>query len=423
MTAVQIFSLALLVATFAVALWRGVNVGLAMLPAAYLLAEVAHVPLKTLYAGFPASLVVVVLGVMYLVGHAVRSGAVDRMVHAAERVVGRRDWVLPWISFLLAGAISAIGALPVAALAVVLPISMQTARRRDIDPVLMATVTIQGAMAGGFSPISVWGQLVRTLSAEAGYDVPTGRLFLLELLLNTALGVVAFVVLRGVALVRRGRRVAASAGPQPVPVRGAAGPSRYEVASVVAVLVFVVAVLVLKLDVGLTAFALGALVHAGFVRDDRQVVADLPWAVVLVLAGVLTYVGVLLKVGALQVVSAHLQGIGSTALSVLALAYFASVFASFESSQVAVLAVVVPVTLQVALTLPQHGTLVLLVLAAAACSAVVTSTSPFHVSGALAVASSGEAGAVVFRRLLLWTVAVAAAVPLVVSLLPLATLA
>lgn len=133
MTALQLFSVGLLVLTFAVALWRRVNVGFAMLPAAFILAQVAHIPLKQLFGGFPASLVVLVLGVMYLFGHAVRSGVIDRLVVRAERGVGDRDWLLPWVSFLLAAVISAVGALPVASLAVVLPIAMQTARRARID--------------------------------------------------------------------------------------------------------------------------------------------------------------------------------------------------------------------------------------------------------------------------------------------------
>jgi len=65
-----------------------------------------------------------------------------------------------------------------------------------------------------------------------------------------------------------------------------------------------------------------------------------------------------------------MQGIQSPVLSVIALAYFASIFASFESSQVAVLAVVVPVALNVELALPHTLPLLLLVLTVVAYSAV-----------------------------------------------------
>lgn len=425
MSAVQTFSLVLLAVTFTVALWRRINVGFAMLPAAFILAEVAHIPLKQLYAGFPASLVVLVLGVMYLFGHSVRSGAIDRLVVGAERGVGERDWLLPWVSFLLAALISAVGALPVASLAVVLPVAMQTARRRQIDPMLMGVVTIMGALAGGFSPISVWGQLIRTVGLKLHYDVPVYSLFALEFLLNTALGVVAFFVYRGWTLMRRSPQ--SSSGPEdhqptePV-VRGAASISRYEVASLVAIVVFVVAVLGFKLDVGLTAFVLGMLLHLIFVPNERNLIAALPWPVVLIIAGVLTYISLLLKLGTLEVVTKSMQGIHTAALGIIILAYFASVFASFESSQVAVLAVVVPVALKVELGLSHSPALLFLVLVIIAYSAVVTSTSPFHVSGALAIANTGDADEArsLFRRLLVWTIGVAVLVPVISSVLPLA---
>jgi len=424
MTALQLFSLVLLAVTFAVALWRRVNVGFAMLPAAFILAEVAHISLDKMYTGFPASLVVLVLGVMYLFGHAVRSGAVDRLVVAAERGVGERDWLLPWVTFLLSAFISAVGALPVASLAVVLPMAMQTARRRQIDPMLMGVVTIMGALAGGFSPISVWGQLIREVGLKLHYHVPGYSLFGLEFALNTALAIIAFLVYGGWRLMRRRSLAptgAADAAAAPVPQSTEATMSRYEVAALLAIVAFIVAVLGFKLDVGLTAFTLGALLHLLFTPEERGVIAALPWPVVLIIAGVLTYISLLLSIGTLEAITRHMQGIQSPVLSVIALAYFASVFASFESSQVAVLAVVVPVALQVELGLSHSLPMLLLVLTVVAYSAVVTSTSPFHVSGALTIANTGDAeeARTLFRRLLVWTIGVAVVVPIASSLVPL----
>jgi di/tricarboxylate transporter len=424
-SALQLFSVGLLVVTFAVALWRRVNVGFAMLPAAFILALVAHIPLKKLFDGFPASLVVLVLGVMYLFGHAVRSGVIDRLVVRAEHGVGDRDWLLPWVSFLMAAVISAVGALPVASLAVVLPIAMQSARRARIDPMLMAVVTIMGALAGGFSPISVWGQLLRTIALKQHYDIPGYSLFALEFALNTALAIVAFFVYRGWALIRRGKVASMGTSDPATPsipaLHSGARMSRYEIASLAAVVVFVVAVLGFKLDVGLTAFTLGVLLHLLFRPEEGRVISALPWPVVLIIAGVLTYINLLLALGTLEAITQHMQGIQTPVLSVIALAYFASIFASFESSQVAVLAVVVPVALKVELALPHTLPLLLLVLTIVAYSAVVTSTSPFHVSGALAIANTGDAdeARTLFRRLLIWTIAVAVAVPIVSSILPL----
>lgn len=427
MTSIEVFSLALLVVAFALAIWRHLNVGLVMLPAAYLLALVSHTPPKTLYAGFPASLVILVLGVMYLFGHAVRSGAMDRVVGGAERAVGRRDWLLPWVAFVLAAVISAIGALPAASLAIVVPIAMQTARRREINSMMMGVVTILGALAGGFSPISVWGLLIKGLCQKVGFSIPMWPMFGLEFLLNSALAVVAFFVFGGLKLMRRDSgQIAAAPGAEtgedsPIKSSSTSGPgqvaggrmTKYETASLAAIAVFIVIVLVFGLDVGLVAFALGMLLHIAFRPDEREVIRSLPWAVALIIAGVLTYVDLLLKIGTLQTVSTHLQGIGSVSLSILALAYFASIFASFESSSVAVLAVTIPVVLAVQKGLAPGA--LFFVIIAVAFSTVTVSTSPFHLSGALVMGNAADEieADILFNKLLYWTLAIVVVTPLI----------
>lgn len=145
---------------------------------------VARAPVDKYFAQFPGSLDVLILGVTFLFGHAQRSGAIDRLTELAVRATGRRDWVLPRIMFLLAAVLGGIGALPAAALAIVVPIAMRTAQLRRINLMLMGLVTITGALAGGFSPISVWGQLVVTLGAKADRPISNLGLFVIEFVLN-----------------------------------------------------------------------------------------------------------------------------------------------------------------------------------------------------------------------------------------------
>jgi len=251
-------------------------------------------------------------------------------------------------------------------------------------------------------------------------------MFGIEFLLNSALAIVAFFVFGGVKLMRRdGRLVAAEAeaktgegSPENGPRQGAGNVapgrmSRYETASLVAIAVFIVIVLVFGLDVGLVAFALGMLLHVAFRSDEREVIRSLPWAVVLIIAGVLTYVDLLLKIGTLKAVSSHLQAVGSISLSILALVYFASIFASFESSSVAVLGITIPVVLAVQKDLAPGP--LFLVIVAVAFSTVAVSTSPFHLSGALVMGNSADEveADILFNKLLYWTLVMVVSVPLI----------
>lgn len=416
MSPVQIFSLALLVLAFAIAMARHMNVGFTTIPAGFLLCLVAGVPVDAYFARFPGSLVVLILGVTFLFGHAQRSGAIDLLTGLAVGATGRRDWMLPWIMFALAAALSGIGALPAASLAIVVPIAIRAAQQRRINPVMMGLVTISGALAGGFSPISVWGQLVLTLAKEAGRPLSAPGLFLIEFALNLLVACVAFALFGGPALIRRppGPDVARDPAPS-----GTTTPrtTPYQITSLLGIAAFVATVLVFDVDVGLAAFSVALVLQVVHRPDEKETVRALPWSVVLVITGVLLYVGVLQQVGTLKAISHHLGGISSTGLAILALTYVGSLFASFESSSVAVLGLVVPVALHV--TSGVEGTALLLIVCAVCWAIVVSSPSPYHLSGGLVLASSPEPEQPrMFRRLLAWSLSVAAVVPLIGWLLP-----
>lgn len=411
MSLLQLFSLILLVVAFAVATLRGVNLGFTIIPAGLVLLLVAHVSTDDYFATFPASLVLQVVGVTYLFQIVQRSGAIDRAIGAAERATGRRDWLLPWVMFVLAGALSALGALPAAALAIVTPVAMRAAQLRRIDPMLMGVVTISGALAGGFSPISVWGKLIDDLTQQAHRPISIPALFALEFGLNLAVGIVAFFVYGGAGLVRahRGGPEVAESSPD---VPGTSRTTLFELLSALAVVAFVVLVTVPDWDVGLTAISLGVVLQLIFRPSDAELVRALPWSVVLVISGVLLYVGLLQKVGTFDAIAHHIGNIGSLAVGILAVAYLGALFASFESSSVAVLGIVIPVALTVTHSL--EGTSLMLALALVSWAVVVVSSNPYHLSGGLVIASSPESTRpLMFRKLLTWSFGVAAVVPLI----------
>lgn len=57
------------------------------------------------------------------------SGAVDWIVHSAVRAVGGRVALVPWAMFLVCAAVTAMGAVSPAAVAIVAPVAMGFALR------------------------------------------------------------------------------------------------------------------------------------------------------------------------------------------------------------------------------------------------------------------------------------------------------
>ena len=203
MTTLQIYALVWLAFVFGLSLWQHINLGLIMIPASFLLALFTGLPLKELYAAFPAKLVLLVLGVMYLWNHVQESGFAGIIVKKAVALARGRVYLLPWIIHVLAALICAVGALPAAAFAITVPVALEIAKRERISPTMMGIILIQGSCVGGFTLFNPWGNLVAEQAAHAGIPIDPTWLFLSQGVVAIAVAVVAFFVFGGMELIRR----------------------------------------------------------------------------------------------------------------------------------------------------------------------------------------------------------------------------
>src|SRR4051794_20186827 len=96
------------------------------------------------------------------------------------------------------------GAVP-AVVAIPAPVGMSFARRYQINPVLMGLFIINGATAGGFSPLSIFGSITNTVVAEN--DLPGSPLFLwgASIVINILLSIAVFFLYGGRKLLGQGR--------------------------------------------------------------------------------------------------------------------------------------------------------------------------------------------------------------------------
>ena len=415
----EILSLVLLVAVFALSIWRGANAGLVALGGTFVLAAVAGLPADAVFGGFPVAIVLLIVSVMYMFGHVQRSGAIDRMVHVVTWLSGGRDWLLPWGMFLLGALLSGVGTLPSATVAVILPISMRLARSRDIDPVVMGVIACSGAGIGGFSALSPWAVIIHSVAVDQGMDYSPITFFLWLTLVKSVITLVAFFALGGVRLMRRPLRVPSDSEGLPA-VRGAAPMSRYELGSLIGIGVFLVAVLFLRIDIVVVALIIGLVLHLVFRPDNGRVVAELPWGVILLLSGIMMFVGALEHVGTLETLSQQLGGVHNVILAILAISYLAAFFATIESSTIAVLTIVIPLTVA---AIPDQSPLQFTMLLVAVCGTISTvAISPINLGGGLVLANVEEKDTSrVFRWTLAWSLGGAVVLPLV--LLPLPVLA
>ncbi|MEV5696981.1 SLC13 family permease [Streptomyces anthocyanicus] len=447
----ELISILVLVVVFVIATTRSVNMGALAFAAAFGVGTlVADLDADGIFAGFPGDLFVVLVGVTYLFAIARANGTTDWLVHAAVRLVRGRVALIPWVMFALTGALTAIGAVSPAAVAIVAPVALSFATRYSISPLLMGTMVVHGAQAGGFSPISIYGSIVNGIVEREKLPGSEIGLFLASLVANLLIAAVLFAVLGGRKLWARGAvtpegdgapgkagtgttgsgsgsntgsDTGTSAGtggtaPAAVAVRsdretgGAEGtgvrltPAR--VATLVALVALVVAVLGFDLDAGLTAVTLAVVLSTAWPDDSRRAVGEIAWSTVLLICGVLTYVGVLEEMGTITWAGEGVGGIGVPLLAAVLLCYIGAIVSAFASS-VGIMGALIPLAVPF---LAQGEIGAVGMVAALAVSATVVDVSPFSTNGALVLAAAPDVDRDrFFRQLMVYGGIVVAAVP------------
>lgn len=393
-------ALAIFLAVFAIAALRGVHAGVSMFAAACGVGVLlAGLPLRTVVGGLPVSLMVLLAGVTYFFGIAQANGTVDRVIAGVLRVVGTRTALLPAVVFVLTSGIASMGS-PLAAL-VMAPIALPLARRRGVDPMLMALAVGTGFSAGGFVPTSLFGIVSYGTARQAGIDLNPLALSGVALAANLAILVAAVLVYgrsRGdVMPTDAGRDLAVDTPFAAEPWQATQIVTAIAMSGLIAAVVGC-AVAGIEPDVGVMAFAFGAVLALVDPAAGRAAVARIDWSTVLLVGGIVTYVSVLQAMGAVGLLGAAAKSLSVPMVSAVVICFVGGLVSAFASTT-GILAALVPLALPIAASGDLSGWA--LISALAVCSSIVD-VSPYSTVGATCVASAVPEDRARLTTLLMW---------------------
>ena len=399
-----------------------INLGVLGIVAAFALGTALGVSEDEIFAGFPGDLFVILVGVTYLFAIASKNGTVDWLIHAAVRAVGGRTAAIPWVMFGVTAVLTASGAVVPGAVAIVAPIGLGFAVQYGINPVLMGLFIINGATAGGFSPISVFGSIVNGVVERNDLAANPTLLFVSSFVFNLLLSVVVFVIFGGRELLNR-RVEVAGAGPETTPggqprMAGGAGPApqgraaeadedeeevptldRDKILTLIGIATLIAVALAFDVDVGFVALSIAAVLSIISPKSTKGAVDKVAWSTVLLICGIVMYVSLLENLGTIDWLGEQVATIGAAYFAALLICYVGGVVSAFASTT-GILGALIPL----AVPFLETGAVgaVGLIIALSISSSVVDS-SPFSTSGALTVANTPqEKRDFVFNRLMKW---------------------
>ncbi|WP_104061626.1 SLC13 family permease [Arthrobacter sp. 4R501] len=404
MTAVQIIPLIILVVMFVVATKWPLNIGVMGLVASF---GVGYFMLgmsdKEILADFPANIVITIIGVTYFFSMAQRNGTIDIIVQTCVRLVRGKTLLLPWVFFLMAAALTSLGTFSPAAVALLAPAAIGLAYESRIHPVVMGAFLINGAHAGGFSPLSVAGVLVHDIAVKNGFPISQGALFTASFAINLILSVLTVVLFTLLGKLRDGDGQHAD-----LETATAGRPHGQQILTLVLIATMLVCALGFHMPIGFVALSAGLLLALVNIKEHRTFIGGVSWSTVLLVAGMITYVSLLQHVGVIDTLAEQALALGAPLLVALVLCYVIGVGSAFASST-ALLTAFIPLAgpLLATSSLSASGTV-----AALAIAATVVDVSPFSTDGALVVANAREDDRQrVYKQLMMYAGGVVLAAP------------
>lgn len=389
-----LLSLLALLAVVAASLTARVNVGVLAVALAWPIALfAADWKVDQVMATFPSSLFLTLLGVTLLFGIAQTNGTMQAVTHHGVRLLRGRAALLPPFVFLLACLISTSGPGAIATTALLAPLAMGLAHRAKAPMLLMALMVGNGANAGNLSPISAIGALVQSLMEQTGLGGHASEVLIVNFVAHALVATVAWALFGGPAMLRQGA----------VPIDEDRTPlAPAHLVTLVVGGLWVAAVLFLKFNPGLTAFAAAALLVLIGIGNDTAMLKQVPWPVIVMVCGVSVLIGVLEKTGGMDLFTTLLAKLATPGSVNGVIAGVTGIISTYSSTSGVVYPAFIPAVPGLVEKLGGGNPLQIAI--SINVGAALVDVSPLSTIGALCIAAvpTGYDIKQLFRQLLLW---------------------
>lgn len=397
-------SLLALIAAILVSCFTRLNAGLLSIAFAFLIGVLLRgMKAQEVIAGFPAGLLLTLVGVTLLFAQAQTNGTLDKLAERAVKLARGNAGVIPILFFVLALIISGIGPGNIAATALLAPVAMAIAGRMGIPAFLMAIMLCNGASGGSLSPFAPGGIIANSLMAKAGMTGVEWPNFFNTLLAQTFVAFAGYFTFGGLKLFRRNTENETFETPEDS-IEPFDGKQKLTLMVIAA---WVVSVIGFKLDVTVGAFLGAAILSLTRTADEEKAVKTIPWNTILMVTGVTVLIAILEKSGGMDLFTSLLARL-STQTSVTGVIAFVTGLVSVYSSSTGV---VLPAFLPVIPGLIEKlgGGDPLAIAYSINVGAHLVDVSPLSTLGALCIANAAESEnrTVLFNWMLAWGLSMA----------------
>ena len=395
-------SLAALAIAVVVAIVRNVNVGPLSLAIALVVGYyIGGVQVKTIIAGYPVNVFIMLAGITYLFAIANTNGTLEKLTKFAVKGVRGNVALLPIVLFLLAFALSSLGPGAITICALLAAPTMLLASETKIPAFLMACMVANGTQAGNMSPIAVAGVIVNGLLQPMGITDFGFTLWMNSLVFFFAIGLGAYLLFGGVKLWKQ-----KAAGEASATVKIDVEPFNYQqYLTLVGIAVLVIGVFFFKLDIGLGGFLVGTVLILLRAADEEKAFKAMPWGAILMVTGVTVLIQLMSKIGGMDLFATIMAKQSTPYTATMVVGFWAALISAYASTIGIILPAFVPMAPDLLAKI--GGTDLLGLISSIVLCGHITDFSPLSTLGAIFIANAAEDQdkKKLFRDMLIWGLA------------------
>lgn len=373
----DVISIVFFIAAIVLAFIRKINIGIVALALAVPCTMLIGMPGKEIIAGINGNLFLTLVGITLLFSIVNDTGALDLLAHKIVALAGKQLWLIPILLFVAGGLITGAGPGGIPVLAIMIPMGIAIGIRVGYHPVMLTLIGICGMTGGRFSPITPEAAIVFSAindTAIAGNNVIPAIIANVTLA-NAVMAIVLFIAFKGYKVKAVDNQTTISENHS---------FTQKQWISFGGILAMLALIIFLKINVGLAAMIISAILLLCHIADDGKCIKAVPWGTILMVLGVGALLHIVAKTGGISLMTDALASMMSSATASTFMA-LSSGLLSFVSSA---LGVVYPTMMPMSIGIAQQvgGVNPVALMSAVAAGGACSGISPMSTGGAMIIA-------------------------------------
>lgn len=372
----DVLSLILFIVVIALAFFRKNNIGVLALAVGVVTVRLFGMNDRALIGAVNVSLFVTLVGITLLFAVITSTGALELLARKIIARAGKRTWMIPILIYLAGFTIVAVGPGGVPALAIIPPLAAAIAVEVGYNPLMLSLIGICGMTSGRFSPITPEGTIILSAVAKAGYTGNvTPAIWVNAVLYNLILAVVIYIAFKGYKV---------KAAPD-AEVKQAEKFSGKQIVALLSILVMLFLIVYAKVNLGLAALSVAAVLLVFHVADDSKCIKAIPWNTIILVLGVGALLSIVAQAGGIALLSGGLGKIMNSSTATPLMSLSAGLLSLVSSALGVVYPTMMPMCIDIAKQI--GGVNPAALMSAVAAAGAASGISPMSTGGALIIAA------------------------------------